>query len=138
MILSFKSLTQLLFFILYCLPVLQTAGQGKKNVTSNLVYVDKKGILRYTKGNAEAAFFGVNYTVPFAYGYRSVKRTGIDVEKAIDEDVYHLARLGLDAFRVHVWDWEITDSLGNLLENDHLRLFDYLIAKLKEAKHKNH
>ncbi|MEO6456214.1 MAG: membrane or secreted protein, partial [Ginsengibacter sp.] len=44
----------------------------------------------------------------------------------------HLARLGLDAFRVHVWDTEISDSLGNLLENDHLRLFDFLLAELKK------
>ena len=74
----------------------------------------------------------MNYTVPFAYGYRSHKALGIDIEKAIDADVYHMARLGLDAFRVHVWDVEISDSLGNLLENEHLRLFDYLVKKLKE------
>ena len=43
-----------------------------------------------------------------------------------------MSRLGLDAFRVHVWDVDITDSLGNLLENEHLRLFDYLVKKLKE------
>ena len=43
-------------------------------------------------------------------------------------------RLGLNAFRVHVWDVEISDSLGNLLHNEHLRLFDYLIKKLKEKK----
>ncbi|MDX5437129.1 MAG: glycoside hydrolase family 5 protein, partial [Pontibacter sp.] len=47
-------------------------------------------------------------------------------------DVYHFARMGIDAFRVHVWDTEISDSVGNLLENEHLRLFDYLVAKLKE------
>lgn len=97
-----------------------------------LVYVDNHGVLRYTKDKKEAAFFGVNYTVPFAYDYRSVRRTGIDIEKAIDQDVYHLARLGMDAFRVHVWDTEISDSIGNLLENDHLSLFDYLLYRLKQ------
>lgn len=96
------------------------------------VYVDKQGVLRWTKDNSEAAFFGVNYTVPFAYGYRSHKALGADLERAIDADVYHMRRSGLDAFRVHVWDVEISDSLGNLLENEHLRLFDYLIKKLKE------
>ncbi|HEU4471207.1 MAG TPA: membrane or secreted protein [Flavisolibacter sp.] len=105
-------------------------AQSKRN--KNLVYVDKQGILRWTEGGQEASFFGVNYTVPFAYGYRSHKALGTDLEKAIDADVYHMARLGLDAFRVHVWDVEITDSLGNLVENEHLRLFDYLIKKLKE------
>ncbi len=105
-------------------------AQNKK--VTNLVYVDKEGVLRFTKDKTEAAFFGVNYTVPFAYGYRSHKALNADIEKAIDADVYHFSRLGLDAFRVHVWDVEITDSLGNLLNNEHLRLFDYLISKLKE------
>src|ERR1700704_3442037 len=105
---------------------------AQKREKKNLVYVDKQGVLRWTKDNTEASFFGTNYTVPFAYGYRSHKALGIDIEKAIDQDVYHFARLSLDAFRVHVWDVEISDSLGNLLENEHLRLFDYLISKLKE------
>jgi hypothetical protein len=105
-----------------------TPAQSHAN---NLVFVDKQGILRWTKNNAEASFWGVNYTVPFAYSYRAHKALGVDPEQAIREDVYHLSRLGLDAFRVHVWDTEITDSLGNLLENEHLRLFDFLLAELK-------
>ena len=90
---------------------------GQTKSKSNLVYVDKKGVLRYTKDNREAVFFGVNYTTPFAYSYRAQKALGIDLEKAIQQDVYQMARLGLDAFRVHVWDTEISDTLGNLLEN---------------------
>ncbi|MEO6038499.1 MAG: cellulase family glycosylhydrolase, partial [Saprospiraceae bacterium] len=96
------------------------------------LYVDKKGTLRYKKGQDEAAFFGVNYTLPFAYAYRSHRSLGVDWEQAIDQDVYHLARMGADAFRVHVWDTEITDSLGNLLANEHLRLYDYLLARLQD------
>ncbi|MES2881398.1 MAG: membrane or secreted protein, partial [Bacteroidota bacterium] len=105
---------------------------AQKPISKNLVYVDANGVLRFSKDKKEAAFFGVNYTVPFAYGYRSHKVLNVDLEKAIDADVHHMARLGLDAFRVHVWDVEITDSLGNLLNNGHLRLFDYLVKKLKE------
>ena len=56
----------------------------------------------------------------------------VDLEKAIQQDVYHFARLGFDAFRVHVWDTEISDSSGNLLQNEHLRLFDFLLAELKK------
>lgn len=96
------------------------------------VYIDSQGILRWKNNRQEAAFFGVNYTVPFAYGYRSHRKLHLDPEKAIDRDVYHLARLGINAFRVHVWDTEISDSLGNLKNNEHLRLFDYLLAKLEE------
>jgi hypothetical protein len=98
----------------------------------NLVYVDKEGRLRWEKDHAEVYLFGVNYTVPFAYGYRSVKALNIDPEKEIDQDVYHLARMGADAFRVHIWDTEISDTAGNLLQNEHLKLFDYLIYRLKQ------
>jgi len=98
------------------------------------VYVDQNGVIRWQKDGTEASFFGLNYTAPFAYGYRSIKRSGITVEQAIKDDVYHFSRLGLDAFRVHVWDVEISDSLGNLINNEHLRLFDFLIAELKKRK----
>jgi hypothetical protein len=95
------------------------------------VFVDKQGVLRWQKTKREVALFGVNYTAPFAYSYRALGQLGADREKAIDQDVYHLSRLGLDAFRLHVWDIEITDTLGNLQQNDHLQLLDYLISKLK-------
>lgn len=96
------------------------------------VYVDPNGVLRDTKSKKELAFFGVNYTVPFAYGYRAVNYTGDQHEKIIDQDVYHISRMGVNAFRLHVWDTEISDTIGNLLENEHLRLFDYMVAKFKE------
>jgi hypothetical protein len=111
--------------ILFCLNATSQKVQ-------NPVYVDKQGVLRWTKDKSEAAFFGVNYTTPFAYAYRAHKSLGVDLEQAIRQDVYHFARLGFDAFRVHVWDTEISDSLGNLLDNDHLRLFDFLLAELKK------
>ncbi|MCC8410668.1 membrane or secreted protein [Mucilaginibacter sp. UR6-1] len=116
--------------ILAALPGFTQRGAAKK--AGSEIYIDAKGIIRYTKDNKEAAYFGVNYTLPFAYGYRSHKVQGINIEQAIDRDVYHLARLGINAFRVHVWDTEISDSLGNLKQNEHLRLFDYLLAKLEE------
>jgi len=104
----------------------------QKGTANNPVYVDKQGVLRWTKDKREAAFFGVNYTTPFAYAYRAHRQLGVDIEKAIRDDVYHFARLGFNAFRVHVWDTEISDSAGNLLANEHLRLFDYLLAELKK------
>ncbi|HUJ44133.1 MAG TPA: hypothetical protein VLW52_11040, partial [Opitutaceae bacterium] len=95
-------------------------------------FVDDNGVLRWTASGKEIALFGVNYTAPFAYSYRAHQRLGIPIEMAIDADVYHLARMGLDAYRVHVWDREISDAAGNLLVNEHVRAFDYLLAKLKE------
>ena len=124
---------RIIFIIILCCVTFSLQSQNRNSAASkNLVYVDKKGVLRWTKDNTEAAFFGVNYTTPFAYAYRAHKAIGFDLEKAIREDVYHMARLGLDAFRVHVWDTEISDTLGNLIENDHLRLFDFLLAELKK------
>ncbi|MFL5807961.1 MAG: membrane or secreted protein [Flavisolibacter sp.] len=117
-----------LFISLSCSELLNAQAEKQKDP----VYVDNTGVMRWSSNKKEAVFFGVNYTVPFAYGYRSHKALGVDIEKAIDNDVYHFARLGLDAFRVHIWDVEISDTLGNLLNNEHLRLFDYLLSKLKE------
>jgi len=95
------------------------------------VVIGDDGIMRWRQDGREIIGFGVNYTVPFAYAYRSGKKLGIDLKAAIDQDVYQFARLGLDLFRVHVWDCEISDTLGNLIENEHLELFDYLLWKLK-------
>jgi hypothetical protein len=96
--------------------------------------VIKNGVLQWSQDSKEVALFGVNYTAPFAYAYRAIAKTGISHEEAIRQDVYHFARLGLDAFRVHVWDTEISDTAGNLLKNEHLRLFDFLLAELKKYK----
>lgn len=104
----------------------------KAQDTKNLVYVDQLGRMRWEKDKAEVYLFGVNYTVPFAYGYRSMKALNKNIEQEIDEDTYHMARMGVDGFRVHIWDTEISDSAGNLLNNEHLKLFDYLLYRLKQ------
>jgi hypothetical protein len=95
-------------------------------------FVDEKGILRWTATKKEVCVFGVNLTSPFGETFDAQDFLGVDHEKAIDADVYHLARMGIDGFRVHVWDNEISDSAGNLVFNKHLQLFDYMLYKLKE------
>jgi len=82
--------------------------------------------------NFEGAFYGTNYTAPFAHSFRALKSQGVDPKSAIDRDVYHMSRLGLNAFRLHLWDVELSDSIGNLLDNEHLDCLDYLISKLEE------
>ncbi|MGV8095201.1 MAG: cellulase family glycosylhydrolase [Mangrovibacterium sp.] len=96
------------------------------------IYIDKNGVMRWSDTRQEASFFGVNYTLPFAHAYRATGYLGVDRKAAIDRDVYHFARLGLNAYRIHIWDVELSDEKGNLIQNEHLDLFDYLIAKLKE------
>ncbi len=97
----------------------------------NDIYVDKNGVMRWERDSVALTGFGVNYTLPFAHAYRAADSLGVKHEDAIDEDVYHFARLGLDLYRIHVWDTEISDTLGNLLDNEHLRLLDYTVAAMK-------
>ena len=123
--------TSLFGFIVFLFFVNIVFAQSK--IKDNVI-VDTNGVMRWENSKEEVNGFGVNYTVPFAHAYRSAKRMGMDPKKAIDNDIYHFSRLGFDLYRIHVWDTEISDSLGNLLENDHLDAFDYLLWKLKKAK----
>jgi len=105
-------------------------AQADKSIPT--IYVDKQGVMRWSDTKQEASFFGVNYTTPFAHAYRALQYKGIDHKEAIDRDVYHLVRLGFNAYRIHIWDVEISDGEGNLLENEHLELLDYLLFRLRE------
>lgn len=96
------------------------------------IYVDKHGVMRRSDTKEEVAYYGTNYTLPFAHAYRALGYVGKDRKEAIDKDVYHLKRLGFNGFRLHLWDVELADSLGNLLENEHLDLLDYLIMQLEK------
>lgn len=128
-----NSKTTLQKFIIGCVILLISISYSSKLHSQNTrVYVDKKGVMRWKGTKKEVHGFGVNYSAPFAHVYRSAKRQGIDIRKTIDNDIYHFKRLGFDLYRVHVWDTQISDTLGNLLSNEHLDTFDYLISKLKE------
>ena len=107
-------------------------GNAPGNPSRPAYYVDDQGTLRMSVDDTEASFFGVNYTMPFAHAYRAADYLGFDRKEAIDRDVYHFARLGFNAYRIHIWDVEISDARGNLLDNDHLDLLDYLIYRLDE------
>jgi hypothetical protein len=98
--------------------------------------VDKKGILRWSAGNREVNEFGVHYDLPFTSSYRAFSELGLSHDKGIEDDVYHMARLGLNAYRIHLWDSEVSDTLGNLVDNDHLRLLDYTLKQMKDRRFK--
>lgn len=96
------------------------------------IYVDDEGVMRRTDTQGEVAYYGTNYTAPFAYSYRALGYKCKDRKRAIDRDIYHLARMGLNAFRLHLWDVELADSAGNIQSNEHLDLLDYMIAQLEK------
>ena len=118
--------TVLTFALLCAAPVYA------QDVKLRSVEVDERGVMRWADDRSEVALFGVNYTTPFAYAYRALGYVNADRKAAIDMDVSHIARLGLDAYRIHVWDRLVSDSVGNLLANDHLDLLDYLISRLEQ------
>lgn len=107
-------------------------AQNPENSKKKDVYVDDNGIMRWGHNDDELMGFGVNYSAPFAHGFRSAQKLGVELKEAIEKDVYHFSRLGFDLYRIHVWDTEISDTEGNLLENEHLELFDYLLKQLKD------
>lgn len=86
------------------------------------------GVLRYRDGG-EVALWGVNYYPQSWEQYRSLKRLGIDHRKSMEEDFDDFQAMGLDVIRVHVFDTEVTDAEGNLIRNDHLDLFDHMVAQ---------
>ncbi|WP_418508531.1 hypothetical protein [Corallibacter sp.] len=118
-------------FLLICFISFSLGFSQDKSLKGNVI-IDDNGVMRWEHSQEEVHGFGVNYTVPFAHAYRSAKRLGVDVKKAIDNDIYHFTRLGFDLYRIHVWDTEISDVNGNLIVNEHLDAFDYLLKKLKE------
>ncbi|MFA4045176.1 MAG: hypothetical protein HZRFUVUK_001986, partial [Candidatus Fervidibacterota bacterium] len=107
-------------------------AQATWRPANRTVVVDEHGILRWQDNGEEVALFGVNYYAPFSIDYHQLKALGFQIEKVVDIDLLHLARMGLKLIRLHVWDREISDREGNLIDNEHLRLLDYLIAKAKE------
>jgi len=97
------------------------------------VYLDNQGVVRWQGTRHEVALFGANYVLPTASDYRAAGYLHLDRKKMIDEDMAQFARMGWDGMRLTFWgDWEASDSAGNLIDNDHLDLQDYLIARARE------
>lgn len=117
-------------FLLIVAAMICSNAYSQKN--TDPIKIAKNGRMLWKSNNQEAFFWGVNYSVPFAHGFRQMERLGQDIEKNIDIDTYHLARLGTTAYRIHVWASQISDTLGNLLENEHLKMLDYLIFRLQQ------
>ena len=117
-------------FLLFAACLVGSNVYSQKN--TDPIRIDKNGRMIWKNNNQEAFFWGVNYSIPFAHGFRQMGRLGQDIKKNIAIDTYHLARLGTTAYRIHVWASQISDTLGNLLENEHLKMLDYLIYRLQQ------
>ncbi len=91
------------------------------------------GVMRWKADGQEVRLFGANYCVFASGDYRLAKRVGADLKQLIDADVAHFARMGWNGMRLCSWgDWESSDANGNLLDDEHTQLMDYLIHKARE------
>lgn len=96
-------------------------------------YVDREGVIRWTDTREEVRLFGANYAIASSSDYRAAGYLTQDRKRVIDDDVAHFARMGWNGMRLAFWgDWQNSDTLGNLIANDHLDLLDYLISKARE------
>jgi hypothetical protein len=89
------------------------------------------GVLLYHDGG-EVALWGINYYPQSWYQFENMKRLGVDMKQAICDDLDDMKRMGVEVIRIHVFDREISDAQGNLLDNEHLDLLDCLIAQASE------
>lgn len=111
------------FFIIALSTIDFAVGQE-----SELVYLDKNGIMKWADSNQEVALFGANYCLPSACDYRAAKYFTNDLKSEVVKDMSHFVRMGWDGLRVCFWgDFQNTDTAGNLVNNEHLDLMDYLI-----------
>lgn len=126
--LLFRSLPLLLLALGLALDPLPAAEPHPQE----LIYVDAHGVMRWRTSDVEVAMLGANYCLPSASDYRAAGLISPDRKKMIDDDMTHFARMGWDALRLSFWgDWECCDREGNLIQNDHLDLLDYLIYRAK-------
>lgn len=90
----------------------------------------KNGVFYYADGR-EVALFGTNY-YPMSWNqYVNMKAQGVtDFREIIRKDVTDMKACGVQIVRVHYFDRETSDIKGNLIKNDHLDIFDMLVAEL--------
>lgn len=95
--------------------------------------VVRDGVLEYERGG-EVNLWGVNYYLQTGEDYRKTRDQKLDHRKAIEEDFDHWEAMGVESIRMHVFDTEISDRAGNILENDHLDLIHYIFHKANEKQ----
>ncbi|HEX6642974.1 MAG TPA: cellulase family glycosylhydrolase, partial [Thermoanaerobaculia bacterium] len=101
--------------------------------TYRSAYVDSGGVIRWRDDATEVRLFGANYALPSSGDFRAAGYLTGDRYALVDQDMAHFARMGWNGLRVAFWgDWQNADIEGNLIENEHLDLVDYIIARARE------
>lgn len=96
--------------------------------------VVENGVMVWEKSGEEVALVGAHYSPAYYDTYAALGLLGKDRKEAIREDTYHYTRMGLDAYRIHMFYNQLIDQEGNLLENDHQDIHDYTIYMMAERE----
>lgn len=110
-------------------PVARIAAPGKIGqplpIRSMTV---KNGVLLYEDGG-EVCLWGANSYPQSWNQFDNMKRAGADMHKAICSDLDDMKQMGVELIRIHVFDREITDAKGGLIDNEHYELLDYIVSE---------
>lgn len=91
-----------------------------------------KNSVIYDADGKKVKLWGVNYYTPFNSNFYNIEELGKDHFATIDEDLRHFKLMNIDFIRMHLYDREITDRNGNIVENRNLRVFDYLVDQCEK------
>lgn len=98
----------------------------------------KDGVLLFEDGS-EAVLWGVNLQPSLSWEYRRMAKHGLhkplemDAYKAMIDEAYdELEMMGCNFIRIHLSPGDITDTEGNLVENQWLDLTDYVMAEAEK------
>ena len=86
----------------------------------------------YDADGKKVKLWGVNYYTPFNSNFYNIEELGKDHFAAVDEDIRHFKLMNIDFIRMHLYDREITDRDGNIVENKNMRVFDYLVDQCEK------
>ena len=125
--LRFQFLLLSLFFVLF--PCV-SRGQEAAFPFKTPFYV-KDSVICDQDGRS-VKLWGVNYLAPFNHNFVNIEESGISHTATIDKDLDHFALMGVDFIRIHLYDREVTDARGNLLDNEHMKVFDYLVEQARK------
>lgn len=91
-----------------------------------------KDSIIYDANGEKVKLWGVNYYAPFNHNFYNIEELGKDHFAAIDEDIRHFKLMNIDFIRMHLYEREITDRDGNIVENQNMKVFDYLVEQCEK------
>ena len=110
--------------------ITKKSSMEKINLNKKFSSIHVENNLFLFPDGSEVNLFGVNYLPMSWHQYNNMKTLNVDFEEAVKQDVSDMKACGVQVVRIHFFESENCDANGNLVENDHLRIFDLLVDEL--------